>query len=86
MKKIITFALQFAPVAELVDASVSKTDICEYVPVRFRPGVHIKNADNLHRNCQRFFICFCQLKVNQDIILLWRWLAEILANRMDPKS
>jgi hypothetical protein len=26
-------------VAELVDASVSKTDECELVPVRFRPRV-----------------------------------------------
>ena len=32
--------------AELVDASVSKTDIREYVPVRFRPGVPAKKPYN----------------------------------------
>ena len=31
---------RYARVAELVDASVSKTDERKFVPVRFRPRVH----------------------------------------------
>ena len=54
--KIITFALPIAPVAELVDASVSKTDIREYVPVRFRPEVHRLNTTTCKAFACRWFI------------------------------
>ena len=42
--------------AELVDASVSKTDIREYVPVRFRPGVQSKKANAFINNALAFYI------------------------------
>jgi hypothetical protein len=45
-----------ASVAELVDASVSKTDGCESVPVRFRPGVQFNLANNLLYKLLAFFI------------------------------
>ena len=54
-----------AQVAELVDASVSKTDEVTLVPVRSRPRVHEKIPDEsqgffvfFRRSRRPFFVCF----------------------------
>ncbi len=58
MKKKTTFALPKARVAELVDASVSKTDEVTLVPVRCRPRVQKKSMRISHAF---FIITMCIL-------------------------
>ena len=95
MTKIITFALQFAPVAELVDASVSKTD--ELCSCRFDSGPgYISKTQPLDKKCLTSGFCFLHSFLqsslnfnNQYIIKRNSWRLGVFAfsaNTLTEKS